>query len=144
MQYTVASQGRSGSMLDVSFPVAWLIFLILHLWTNTYIFFIKSKLKTRYFFVLAGIVSAVPALWFHWHYGIVGIISLTMLLVEKRILKKIILLNNITATIGVFFVISGGFDPIKLLLLCIMLDYAIEFSTIILYKWVIQRRKSYD
>ncbi len=131
-------------MLNVSFPIAWLIFLILHVWTNTYLFFIRSKVRLRYFFVTALILSILPALMIHWHYGIVGIASIVLLLVEKRILKKIILLNNITASIGVFFIISGGFEPIKLLLFCIMLDYAIEFSTIIAYKWIIQRRKSHD
>lgn len=131
-------------MLDVSFLIAWILFLFLHFLTNLYFFFLKHKISVTVYFVVIVFSILIPTVFLHWHYAIAGLTSLVFLMVEKRILKKVILLNNVTATFGVFFVISGGFEPLKLFLFCIMTDYALEFTTIIAYKWIIQRRKSHD
>lgn len=131
-------------MLDVSFIIAWILFLSIHIVVNLYLFFLKSKVHIRYFFTALLITTLLPSIMLHWHYVIIGLASIVFLILEKKILKKIILLNNVTASFGVFFILSGGFEPVKLLLFCIMTDYAVEYTTIVAHKWIMPRRKDHD
>ena len=119
-------------------------FFVLHFVFNIYFFFFRQKKYN----IIASIAVALSGLALFLFYdpmvALMVFVSLTGLITEKQVLKRIPILNKVFASLLIYVIFFIRRYHPSALFAVFLVDYSIEYATIFIYSVNAKRRAVYD